>query len=177
MAFSMDATDWVRASLEDGIKTIQRGTWDGIDQNGKPFKPLNPRTVEMKEKGYARFPEKPLIDTTDMVSDQRFHITAGRKRGHVTHSSAAYLSHTRVPYQSKRGRVTKKKKSVYDYGLAHQYSKVARLPKREWWMDPGSDRHNEWRKRIRESLRQNIMKGATVIRGRTNLGERITRTG
>jgi hypothetical protein len=177
ISWSMDASAFIRAGLEDGKDAIQRGTWDGLDQNGATFVPLKPTTIERKEKGYARYPEKPLIDTTDMVSDQRFHMTVGKHQGTCTHSASGYLSHTRVPYVSKRGRATRRKTSIYDYGLAHQYSRMARLPIRAWWMDPGSRRHEDWRKRLLLEFRQSIFGGGTVIRGRTESGEQLERVG
>ena len=108
----------------------------GTDTDGKPFFRLADSTLQRKiRQGLSR---KPLVATGAMTGLKTFYIHAGKRRGYMKHKPPAG-THTRyktVPFRQKKGGGFRTAK--YDHGLAHQYSTTPMLPRRQWWLEPGT---------------------------------------
>jgi len=130
----MDLRPAMREVLVAAKNEIQRRVYaDQLDTHGKRFTPLAERTVrEKRQVGFN--PMTILHETGAMLADRTFKMDVGKRRGTLTHL-APTGSHTKVAHRTRKGGTRMR---AYDYGLAHQYSRKPRLPRRQWWLEPES---------------------------------------
>lgn len=144
-----DARVLIRAICLALEKTmIQAVNKKSTDTDERAFTPLADSTVARKQKQGLSL--QPLVATGAMVNPKSFGIRAGKKKGRIWHKvprgahskyGTGKMRRTSSSTLGQRlGQSTPETERMrrYDYGLAHQYSKRAKLPRRQWWLEPGT---------------------------------------
>lgn len=107
------------------LKACKRVITEGIglhrDTHMRRLTPLAASTLERKRR--QGLPLDPLVATGAMTDDKTFSIRTSKQKGHLRHKKP----------RGARG---------MDYGLVHQHSKRSELPRRQWWLEPGSKMWN-----------------------------------
>ena len=145
---------------------VSRTLRDQKDTHGMPFKPLASSTVERK-RAEGRVYSRILYDHGGMTDLAQFRITKGKTRASLIHRAP------RSARMVKTGKITAKgraRRTRYDYGRAHQYSKRAKLPRREWWLAAGSIKANAFKALTMKRLKAWAWKGTIEGRPATATG-------
>jgi len=122
------------------------------DNNGMPFRPLAPSTVERKQRQGLSL--NPLVATGAMLAPKTWKVRVSKQKGRMTHL-APKGSHT------KYGRSGRKRPVKFDYALAHQYSNRVKLPRRQWGLEPGTKKWKAVENMIPRLMREHAKGGAS----------------
>ncbi len=160
----MDMSKPIRAGLEAGRKEIIVRTMnEQRDTRGRAFAPLADSTLERKMAKTGH----PLIlhDAGAMLAVNTFKFNVGKRRGVMYHAAPSSRtgpgggSRTRYARQTRTGRTRMHR---YDYGLAHQRSKQARLPQRKWWLELNTSMGKMWARTVYDIFLNFLQRGTVA---------------